>query len=159
MQNETQVIREVTNVKLQLLSNSSTTEEFMLVSVLPFRRTRCKSHLRADFIIPLHDGLGPLATAWSCQSIPSSHGAAHGVIFLHSSQDSAALLNRGMLRDWGLLWKWLNQKEMKCPHLEFGRSDGKLVTWLIVFLLGWESMKMAHHYFSLWSHHTSHAWW
>lgn len=42
----------------------------MLVSVLPFRRTWCKSHLRADLIIPLHDGLGPLATAWSYQSIP-----------------------------------------------------------------------------------------
>lgn len=122
MQNETQVIREVTNVKLQLLSNRSTTEEFMLVSVLPFRRTRYKSHLRADFIIPPHDGLEPLATAWSCQSIPSSHGAAHGMIFLHSPQDSAALLNMGMLRDWGLLWKWLvsaesERDEMSTPRV------------------------------------------
>lgn len=102
---------------------------------------------------------GPLPQPGPVRASPSSHGAAHEVIVLHSPQDSAALLSSGTGGFCGGCCSQLNQKEITCSHLEFGKSDGTLVTWLILFLLGWESMKVAHLHFSLWSHHTSHAWW
>lgn len=131
----------------------------MLVSDLPFRRTRCKSQWMTDLIIPLHDGLGPLTTAWSCQSISFLSWCCPRGDSPAFPPGLRALLSSGTGGFCGGCCSQLNQKEITCSHLEFGRSDGTLVTWLILFLLGWESMKVAHLHFSLWSHHTSHAWW
>lgn len=53
-----------------------------------------------------------------------------------SPQDSAALLSGVMLRDHRLFevcFSQLNQEEMVCPHLGFGKGNVKLVAWLVFF--------------------------
>lgn len=79
-----------------------------------------------------------------------------------SPQDSAALLSGAMLRDHRLFevcFSQLNQEEMVCPHLGFGKGNVKLVAWLVFFLLSLESMQTTHLHCSLWSHCASHAQW
>lgn len=86
----------------------------MLVSDLPFRRTRCKSQWMTDLIIPLHDGLGPLTTAWSCQSISF-------LLWCCPRGDSPAfppgLSSPSQLWDWGLLWRLLLSTESKRDYM------------------------------------------
>lgn len=103
----------------------------MLVSVLPFRRTRYKSQLMIDLTILPHGGLGLLATAWSPGASPASHGAAQEAMVLHSPQDSAALLSGGTLNDRVLFrgcYSQVEQEEVVCPHLWLGREV--MANWL-----------------------------
>lgn len=82
----------------------------MLVSVLPFRRTRYKSQLMIDLTILPHGGLGLLATAWS---------------------PGAALLSGGTLNDRVLFrgcYSQVEQEEVVCPHLWLGREV--MANWL-----------------------------
>lgn len=115
----------------------------MLVSVLPFRRTRCKSHLRADLIIPLHEGLGPPAKPGPARASPSSRGAAHNVTVLHFPQYSAALLNREVLRDWGLLWRLLLSAESQRDDISTRRVWQKW--WQIGHLIDSVSVWLGKH--------------
>lgn len=74
----------------------------MLVSVLPFRRTRCKSQVMTDLTALLRDGTGLLATAWCCPGgdIPAS------------PQDSKTLPTEVVQKNWELLGTCVKEEDL-----------------------------------------------